>query len=236
VAIVAMVAAAIASVTGFGVGSLLTPTLAVETGTRLAVAAVSVPHLVATAQRFWVLRAHVDKRVLLRFGTASGVGGLAGALIQTRVESRALTMVFGIAVLLAGLSELSGWMRHVRWGPRSAWAAGALSGTLGGMVGNQGGIRTAALLGFDVPKQSFVATATAIALFVDGARMPVYLATQWREMLQVWQLILIACLAAVAGTSLGTRLLGRIPEVAFRRVIAALLVLLGGYMMLARPG
>ena len=29
-------------------------------------------------------------------------------------------------------------------------------------VPNQGGIRTAALLGFDVPKQSFVATSTAI--------------------------------------------------------------------------
>ena len=174
-AAVGFIAAAIAAVAGFGVGSLLTPVLAIHVGTKLAVAAISIPHLVATAQRFWMLRAHVDRRVLLRFGIASAIGGLVGALIHASVASRTLTVVFGVVVMLAGLSELTGWVRRVRWGRRSAWVAGALSGALGGMVGNQGGIRTAALLGFDVPKESFVATATAIALFVDGA--PVRLLT-----------------------------------------------------------
>jgi hypothetical protein len=32
--------------------------------------------------------------------------------------------------------------------------AGAVSGALGGLVGNQGGIRTAAMLGYEVPKES----------------------------------------------------------------------------------
>ena len=40
----------------------------------------------------------------------------------------------------------------------AAWIAGAMSGFLGGLVGNQGGIRTAAMLGFEVPRQAFVAT------------------------------------------------------------------------------
>lgn len=227
---VALISAGIASVTGFGVGSLLTPTLAIQTGTKLAVAAISIPHLVGTAQRFWMLRAHVDKHVLLSFGITSGIGGLAGALIHTRVSSRALALVFGIVVALAGVSELTGWMRRVRWGRRSAWAAGAVSGALGGMVGNQGGIRTAALLGFDVPKQSFVATATAIGLFVDGARVPIYLATQYAEILRIWPLVLTATVAVVIGTALGTRVLGKVPEQTFRRVVAGLLILLGSYM------
>jgi uncharacterized membrane protein YfcA len=127
-------------------------------------------------------------------------------------------------------------MRRVRWGRRSAWVAGALSGALGGMVGNQGGIRTAALLGFDVPKESFVATATAIGLFVDAARMPVYLATQWRDLLRVWPLVLTATMAVVAGTVLGTRVLGHLPQQAFRRVIGALLIVLGVYMSVAGRG
>jgi uncharacterized membrane protein YfcA len=236
IAAVALVSAGIAAVTGFGVGSLLTPTLAIETGTKLAVAAISIPHLVGTAQRFWMLRAHVDRHVLLRFGVASAVGGLAGALVHTRVSSRALAVVFGIVVLLAGVSELTGWMRRVRWGHRSAWVAGALSGALGGMVGNQGGIRTAALLGFDVPKQSFVATATAIALFVDGARMPIYLATQYREILGIWPLVLVATVGVVIGTAVGARMLGRVPEHYFRRVVAVLLIVLGGYMTVAGRG
>jgi len=104
------------------------------------------------------------------------------------------------------------------------------------MVGNQGGIRTAALLGFEVPKESFVATATAIGLFVDGARLPVYLATQWRDMLHVWPLIVVATIAVVVGTALGTRVLGRLQQATFRRIIGALLIVLGIYMAVAGRG
>jgi uncharacterized membrane protein YfcA len=236
VALVALLAASLASVTGFGIGSLLTPTLAVHTGTKLAVAAVSIPHLIGTAQRFWLLRRHVDRRVLLGFGIASALGGLAGALVHASASSRALSVVFGIFVAVAGVSELTGWMRRVRWGRRSARVAGAASGALGGMVGNQGGIRTAALLGFDVPKVSFVATATAIGLFVDGARMPVYLATEWRDIFAIWPLVLTATLGVVVGTAHGARVLGRLPQQLFRRVIAVLLITLGLYMALAGKG
>ena len=228
-----VVAGAIAAVTGFGIGSLLTPVLAFQTGTKLAVAAVAIPHFVATAQRFWILRRHLDRRVLLRFGLASAAGGLLGALLHIWVSSRSLAMVFGVLLILAGLSELTGWMQQVHWGRSAAWTAGVLSGMLGGLVGNQGGIRSAAMLGFDVPKESFVATATAIGLFVDGARLPVYLVTQGREIAGVWPLVLMATIGVVLGTVLGTRLLGRIPQRTFRRAVAVLLVVLGGYMAAA---
>jgi uncharacterized protein len=229
--LVGLISGAIASVVGFGVGSLLTPTLALHTGTKLAVAAISIPHLIGTVQRFWLLRAHVDRRVLFGFGIASAAGGLLGALLHNGVQSQALTIVFGLLLLLAGTSELTGWIARVHWGRRAAWVAGALSGVFGGLVGNQGGIRSAAMLGFDVPKESFVATATAIALFVDGARMPVYLATQWRDISAIWPLVLIASAGVVVGTAAGARVLGHLPSRLFRRILAVLLLALGVYML-----
>lgn len=232
---VAVLAGSIAAVTGFGIGSLLTPVLGTHTGTKLAVAAVAIPHFVATAQRFWMLRRHLDRRILLGFGIASAAGGLAGALAHTRASSRALAVIFGILLVLAGVSQLTGWIERVRWGRTAAWAAGALSGALGGLVGNQGGIRSAAMLGFDVPKEAFVATATAVGLVVDAARLPVYLATQGREILHVWPLVLAATAAVVIGTALGTRVLGHLPQRTFRRVLAVLLLALGIYMMVASP-
>ncbi|MDQ6827699.1 MAG: sulfite exporter TauE/SafE family protein [Gemmatimonadota bacterium] len=182
-------------------------------------------------QRFWMLRAHVDRQVLLGFGIASALGGLAGALADARVSNRPLSIVFSMLLLLAGSSELTGWIRHVQWGRGAAWIAGALSGAFGGLVGNQGGIRSAAMLGFDVRKDSFVATATAIALFVDAARLPVYLAIEWRDIARLWPLVLVATAGVVIGTALGTRVLGRLPERVFRRVIAAFLLALGLYMI-----
>ncbi len=228
-----LVAGGVASVVGFGIGSLLTPTLALETGTKLAVAAVAIPHFVGSLQRFWLLRSHVDRRVLLGFGIASAAGGLAGALLHTRVSNRGLAVVFGALLILAGVSELSGWIQRVHWGRRAAWIAGALSGGFGGLVGNQGGIRSAAMLGFDVPRTSFVATATAIALFVDAARLPVYLATQWHEVLSAWPSLVITTVGVVIGTAFGTRVLGRIPERIFRQIIAVFLLALGLYMVVA---
>jgi uncharacterized membrane protein YfcA len=89
------------------------------------------------------------------------------------------------------------------------------------------------MLGFGVPKESFVATATAIGLFVDAARLPVYVATQWREIAGVWPLVLTATAGVVIGTAIGTRTLGHVPERMFRRVIALLLASLGLYMAVA---
>jgi hypothetical protein len=75
----------------------------------------------------------------------------------------------------------------------------ALAGAFGGLVGNQGGIRSAALLGFDLSRDAFVATATAIGLFVDCARMPVYLATQHAQLRSLALQIAIAIAGVVIG-------------------------------------
>src|SRR5204862_3202420 len=123
------------------------------------------------------------------FGAASAIGGLAGAALQGIVQSAALAVVFGLLLLFAGLGSLTGFAQRMRFsGRRSALVGGALSGLLGGLVGNQGGIRAAALLGFDVQREAFVATATAVALIVDGARIPIYLATQGAAIALQWQL------------------------------------------------
>ena len=79
----ALFAAAIASVTGFGIGSILTPFLSLHVGMKVAVAAVSIPHFVATGLRLWLLRQHVDRKLLLTFGTLSAIGGIAGALLHS---------------------------------------------------------------------------------------------------------------------------------------------------------
>ena len=230
-----VVAGGLAAVAGFGIGSVLTPVLAVETGTRLAVAAVAIPHLIGSAQRLWLLRRHVDRRVLLGFGITSAIGGLLGALLQSIVAAPALAIVFGLALVATGVAELTGWMRHVRWSTRAAWVAGLVSGLLGGMVGNQGSVRSASLLGFDVPKESFVATATAIALFVDVARVPVYFVTQGSQILALWPLLLVATGSVLIGTLLGTRVLHRIDDKSFHRTVGVALLALGAWTILAQP-
>ncbi len=227
VGVVAFLAGATSSVAGFGIGTILTPLLGFGVGVRLAVAAASIPHFVGNAVRLWTLRHRVDKQMLKSFGLMSAAGALAGALLHAVASIP--TLKFGMAALLivAGGLGVGGYTDRVRMGSRGAWFAGALSGFLGGFVGNQGGIRAAAMLALDVRKEVFVATAVAIALVVDGARLPIYAVTTGRELLAAWPIVVVASAGVLAGTLLGKILFGWIPEAVFRRIVSALLVALG---------
>ena len=235
ITIAAILAGGIASIAGFGIGSILTPLLAIRVGTKLAVAAVSVPHLIATALRFAVIGEHVDKRVFLSFGITSAAGGLVGALLHSRFSSTVLSGILGALLVFAGLMGITSWSKRLRFEGAAAWIAGALSGVFGGLVGNQGGIRSAAMLGMRVSKESFVATATAIALLVDGARMPVYAVIQAKQVLEIWPVLLLTVIGVVAGTIAGERVLRKIPEALFRRVVSCIILALG-ISMLLHPG
>lgn len=105
-------------------------------------------------------------------------------------------------------------------------------GFLGGLVGNQGEIRSAAMLGFELEQKEFVATATGIALMVDIARIPVYLVTQGEQILSIWKLILIASIGVLIETAAGTWILRKIPEKIFKKVLAAIVILVGIFVLI----
>ena len=224
VAAVAVIAGMVASVVGFGIGSLLTPTLATQMDMKLAVAAVSVPHLAATAYRLWLVREHVDKSVFKSFGLASAIGSLAGAVAGALWGNEGLGAMLAALLLFVGIGGLTGWTDRMQFHGETRWVAGLASGVFGGLVGNQGGVRSAALLGFDLNKQAFVATATASGVIVDFARMPVYVGLQWSELTAQWPIIAIATVGCLIGTVAGKPLLARVPQASFRKVVCAVLI------------
>jgi uncharacterized protein len=235
VAVVAALAGAIASVAGFGIGSLLTPLVATRYGMKAAVAVVAVPHFVATVLRFWKLRRDVDRRALLGFGAMNATGSLAGALLHVWINSPILAIVLGILLVFAGATGVLGYADRLRFGKKTAWIAGAVSGAFGGLVGNQGGIRSAAMLGLGVQGPAFVATATAIGIAVDAVRMPVYFATGSGQIIRAWPVVVAGIVGVVFGTVLGARVLRMIPEKLFRRAVSAILLAIGIFLLATSP-
>jgi uncharacterized protein len=235
VLLVGILAGGIGSISGFGIGSLLTPLLALQYGLRVAVTGVSIAHFLGTALRFWKWRKHINKEILLSFGVTSAIGGLIGALFHNVLGNAILTSVFGCLLVFAGLMGLSGVSERLRFSGPIAWGAGALSGIFGGLVGNQGGIRSAAMLGFNIKGKEFVATATGVALIIDIVRMPVYFMTQTKEILSIWPLIAIASIGVLIGTEAGAWTLNKIPEILYKRVVSAIILLIGVFVLIYRP-
>ena len=227
VGVVAVLAGAVAAVSGFGIGSLLTPLLMLSMPTPHAVAILAIPHALATAIRFVRLRSDVHLPTFKQFGLASAAGGLAGAALQSRLASPVLTVLLASLLVLAGSTELA--RRRVPL-PETRFGrllGGVLSGLFGGLVGNQGGIRAAALLGFKLTPRQIVATATASAMLVDAARLPIYILSAGQVIASAAGIWVAASIGVTVGTFVGVPLLRRIPESTYRRIVGLLLLLLG---------
>ena len=270
--IAGIIAGGIAAISGFGIGSILTPLLSIKVGTKIAIAIVSLPHFLGTAIRFWVLRKNIDQKIFINFGISSIGGGLCGALLFWQTATPALTLIFSVILIFASLMEFSqgypikisrsvlvsdkqtpvsnglrlsnvleilmgqpwefsGLLQKIRVGKILALIGGFISGFLGGLVGNQGGIRSAVLLSFTLDRKTFIATATAIGVIVDLARMPVYFFTQGEALLLGWRYILVASTGVIIGTGMGITFLKKISPALFRRIVASLVFLLGIFML-----
>jgi uncharacterized membrane protein YfcA len=232
-AFIAIISGGVASIAGFGIGSLLTPFYALKMSASLAVACVCVAHFLGTGYRFLKWRKYINRKVLLTFGVTSAAGGLIGALLHNSLHNVILTIIFGCLLVFAGITGLTGMSNSWRLKGIAAWIAGALSGIFGGLVGNQGGIRSAAMFGFDLKGKEFVATATGIALAVDVARLPVYMINQWQDMLSVWPLIAIGSVGVLIGTEIGVWMLGKIPETIFKKVVSFVILIIGVIVLIS---
>ena len=232
VVLVSFLAGMTASVAGFGIGSLLIPLVGVRTGTKIAIALVSLPHFLGTSVRFWLLKAKVNRKILIRFGLLSAVGGLVGALLHTFFVSDVLRIVFSVMLIVAGTVGVLEISERLRFGKLAAAAAGLASGFFGGLVGEQGGIRSVALLNFDVEKEAFIATATATGLIVDAVRMPAYFLTQPSQINEFLFLIALTSIPVVLGTLAGNVVLKRIPEASFKQIVSFLILVLGIFLLI----
>ncbi len=236
IVVVGIASGATAALVGFGIGSLLTPLLAAALGTDTAVAVVAIPHLLATALRLARHRAHVDGDVLRRFGLPSALGGLAGALLYARLGDRGLGVVLGALLLATAAMNAVPALRRWRPGTGAARWLGLASGLFGGLAGNQGGLRAAALLPFGLAPRAFLATSTAIALVIDAARTPLYLWRAGATLVPHATAIATASVACLAGTLLGERLLLRTPLERYRRIVAVAVGIAGAFMLVRAIG
>lgn len=238
-------ASSLTFLTGFGLGTILLPVFVVVMGPALAVAAVAPVHLFHNFGKLFLLRSHVDRRILVQFGApalaaaALGAWGLARltdlpelgvwSLFGTTFSLCPLKLVIGLSLAVFSGWELLGGGGGVRGVP--LWAGGIASGLLGGLTGHQGAIRAAFFLGKDLPKESFIATGAAVACLVDLARMLVY-AQMFRALNESipWSVVGAAVTGATVGLWAGRYALSRISGKGFRRVVGVGLLVFGGLL------
>ena len=235
--LVALAASLLTFVSGFGLGTLLLPAIALFLPLPEAVAITAVVHLLNNVFKFGLMRGHVHRPTLWAFGIPAIAAAFAGAWLLGRLDGLAplytgarhavgpLQVIIALLMALFALLELSPTLRELRAGPRWRVAGGVVSGFFGGLSGHQGALRSLFLLHGGLGREAFVATGTAIALLVDLTRIPVYLTGLDASLLRERAGLLTACTAAAfAGAWWGRRMLPKLTHRSVQLAVAALLL------------
>ncbi len=223
----AFLSAALTLMTGFGLGTILTPVFLIFYDVKIAILIVAVVHLSNNLLKISLFSGHISIDILKRFGVLTLIGAFIGAFFQGRMDSSAVKILLGIALIFLGLKEATGFGDKIRLPQKIDFIGGFFSGLLGGFVGNQGAIRSAYLLNYNIPKETFVATAAIIASVVDVTRIPVYIFSNKDALSDNLLLLLITTASAFAGTFTGKRFLKKISLKAFKMYVAAMIIIIG---------
>lgn len=175
---------------GFGLGTVLMPTLAIFFPVPVAIAATAIVHLANNGFKLVLLGRQADWTVVRRFGVPAAIAALAGAGLLSLVASlpalgtyrlggrefqiTAVKAVIGALIIVFAWLEASRRFERLTFSARHLVAGGVLSGFFGGLSGNQGAFRSAFLIKAGLDKRAFIGTSVVSAVIVDVVRLAVY--------------------------------------------------------------
>lgn len=248
IAVTAFFASLLTLFSGFGLGTILMPVVAIFFPVAVAVAMTAFVHLLNNLFKLTVLWRKIDWPVVLRFGLPAMAATVPGALLLTQLSGLPEIHSYAIAGMKASVTPVKltvGFLliffATVEWLPvlkninldrRTLPVGGMLSGFFGGLSGHQGAFRSAFLIRAGLDKDRFVASNAAIAALVDVTRLAVYGLNIALLMAQVnMGLLAAATLAAFAGVLAGTVFLRKVTIGFIQNLVAAALYTLGGLLI-----
>ena len=231
VALMALAAGTLAAVAGFGGAVVLLPALVWAVGVRDAVPILTVAQLVGNGARVWFNRRELDLRVAGWFALGAvplaALGGVAFAVAPAPALRRAL----GAFLLLTVAFRHTALGRRARLGRRGFLGLGAASGFLSALVGTVGPLAAPFFLSYGLVRGAYIGTEALTAVTMHAVKLGVY---GGYALLGLRTALTGLAVGAVLllGAALGKRLLDRVPERIFPRLVEAVLLVGGLHLLL----
>ena len=218
--------------TGFGVGTIMMPLMALFFDVKVAILLAAIVHIFNNLSRIALYYRHLRWEIVRRFGVVSILGAFVGSFAQLTMDSHWLKNGVGLFLALFALLSLRPGLINWKLPAIIDVAGGFLSGLIGGLIGNQGAIRSLYLLNYKLEKQELIVSAALIAVIIDLTRIPVYTYANYHYLTDNLLLLALVILASIAGTLIGSRILPQVSSEQFKKIILVAVLLLGILMML----
>jgi hypothetical protein len=240
ISIAAFLTSIITLFSGFGLGTLLTPVFVLFFPVEIAIALTGVVHFANNLFKLAVLEKHAQWRVILKFGALSIIGAFIGAEVLLSLTSitpitsyelfgkthsiEIVKIIIAAMMIYFALLEMFPKMLPFTVNEKTLPLGGLLSGFFGGLSGNQGALRSAFLIRYNLSKEQFLATGVVIACFVDLIRLSLYSSRfLTSDAMQHTTIVAAAILSAFIGVVVGNQLLKKITLQTVQRIVAIML-------------
>ena len=229
--VVALLAAVVASLAGFGAATLTVPLLALIIDVKQAIILIAFFHGFSSLFKVVQLRHLVDVRTTLWYGVPAVVTAVVGAYLLDVVAPGVIGLAVGIFLALFAVLSLL----NISWKPPDnppvLVTGGIVTGFVTGLIGLGGAIRGAFLFSAGRKKDVYIATSAAIALAIDIARSITYLSRGTFESRYYWFIPVLLAIS-FAGTWLGVKVLRWLPESIIKRVVLVMLLFVSIFFIL----
>lgn len=227
----ALIAAALAAVSGFGGAAVLLPVLVAFFGMRAAVPILTVAQLIGNASRVWFNRRELNGRVVGWFALGGVPMALVGGYFFASAPLTQLTRLLGAFLLLVVV-----W-RHLRPQlnrrfPTPAFAAiGAGSSFLSALLGSVGPIMAPFFLAYGLVKGAYIGTEALSTVVMHVTKLIAYRETSLLTLRDSFMGLALGPVM-ILGSALGKRIVDRLPEKVFVAIIEGVLVLAGAMFLI----
>ncbi len=227
ITVLSFIANIIGTVSGFGVGTVLTPILLLFLPFGPTVLLVCILHWFHDVFKLFFFRSGIDWKLFIYFGIPTIVATFLGALLVTPTQSHVLTALLGLFLIFSVgmMYAVESFRIPDTW--ITSMVGGLLSGFFAGIFGIRGAVRSVFLSAFDLRKATYIGTTGAISLLLDSTRLGVYLWDGIRmDQSLVWGFAFFVP-ASFIGAYVGAKMVHWIPQKYFRDVVAIFLFLVG---------
>lgn len=232
ITLVILLASFLGNVAGFGISVIMIPILTLFISPLEALLLVGIIHLFNSLWKVILFHQAFDFKLLLAFGLPGIAFSYMGALLPRVVDTPTYYVIFG--TFLISFAVYLVWMEHLHVPAKTNWAilGGSLSGFIAGMFGTGGPIRSAFLLVFKLPKETYLATVGAIALIVDITRVMTYLLSDYTLQTSFYFWLLLWIPLTLSTAFIAKWSVNKLSPKMFRSIMITLLLLLGTYRVL----
>lgn len=224
--LLAIVAEILGTIGGFGSSVFFIPIAAFFLDFHSVLGITAIFHVSSNFTKIAMFRKGFDKKLIIYLGIPAIISVLLGAYFSKYIVSEGLEIGLAIFLILTSITFLLFKTVSVKASTRNSIIGGIMSGGIAGLIGTGGAIRGLTLTSFKLKPEIFIATSAIIDLGVDTSRGIVY---WFNGYIHPHDFYLIPWLifASIIGTYIGKKLLSKISDVNFRRIVLVLILITG---------